>query len=126
MAKDIEVANVKEHIVKVIKYFRNNHFSKAKFTEGGGTGLVLPSDVRWNTKVQCLERYIKNWCLFLSICENYRDKVNQDIKAKVIIYAIKRNVKDFLARLKPISVALDKMQEDNCNIADCLKLFKLL
>ena len=49
LAKDVEVYGVKEHIVQVIKFFRNGHLPAAWYRAAGGKMLVLPLDVRWNT-----------------------------------------------------------------------------
>ncbi|KAJ8882549.1 hypothetical protein PR048_014360 [Dryococelus australis] len=53
------VPNVKEHVVKIVKYFRDNHFEHAKYKQEGGQQLVLPQDVRWNTMAECLSAYNK-------------------------------------------------------------------
>ncbi|KAJ8035218.1 putative AC transposase [Holothuria leucospilota] len=61
LAHDLEVPNVKDQILHVIKYFRNNHFACAKHRQEGGNNLIMPQDVRWNTMADCLDAYIKNW-----------------------------------------------------------------
>lgn len=40
--------------------------------------------------------------------------------------AIKRNAEDMLLMLKPISVALDKMQKDNCSLSNVVNIWKNL
>ena len=37
---------------------------------------------------------------------------------------IKRNAEDFLMRLKPISVALDRVQSDTCVISETVEIWK--
>ncbi|XP_073413022.1 uncharacterized protein [Dendrobates tinctorius] len=57
LAKDLHILGVKEHVVEIVKYFRNNHFAHATYKEMGGLKLVLPQDVRWNTLADCLELF---------------------------------------------------------------------
>lgn len=126
LSNDIKIPGVKEHVVQIIKYFRNNHFANAKFKEGGSTKLILPNDVRWNTVVDSLSSYIKNWPILLSICENYRSEIDNSISDKIKNIGLKRNVEDFLAYLKPISIALDSIQTDNCTISSAVHIWKKL
>jgi len=50
LSGDLEgVEAVKEKVVSVIKYFRNRQMPAAWYKQRGGTKLVLPQDVRWNT-----------------------------------------------------------------------------
>jgi len=47
LAKDLEIPGVTVHTFKVIKYFRNNHFARAKFQELKiGKSLCMPQEVR--------------------------------------------------------------------------------
>jgi len=59
LAKDLEIPNIKEQVVQVVKYFRNNHFAAAAFKSNNGLRLIMPQEVRWNTMADCLESYIK-------------------------------------------------------------------
>ncbi|MGH0165109.1 UNVERIFIED_CONTAM: hypothetical protein FKN15_048426 [Acipenser sinensis] len=45
LARDLEMATVKEHVVK---YFRNNHFASAQYRKEGGQCLVMPQDTIWS------------------------------------------------------------------------------
>ncbi|KAM4023539.1 uncharacterized protein ACNLHF_028214 [Anomaloglossus baeobatrachus] len=123
LSKDLHILGVKEH-VEIVKYFRNNHFAHATYKEMGGLKLVLPQDVRWNTLADCLELFINNWSKLLSICETHRDKIDANIRSKVLNLGVKRNAEDLLERLKPISIALDKMQKDTATIADATEVWK--
>jgi uncharacterized protein YuzB (UPF0349 family) len=126
LAKDLVVGNVKEHVVQIIKYFRNTHLPKAWYHAAGGSALILPQDVRWNTLCDCLEAYIKNWSLIMKVCEEHRDAIEGDIQNKVRNMGIKRNAEDLLKRLKPIAIALDSIQRDNCTIAKAVEIWKRL
>ena len=83
LCKDLQVQDVKEHIVQIVKYFRNNHMAKAKFSAAGGKGLVLPSDVRWNSVADCLEAYVTQWDIILKICEDNSKDIDSAIFKKV-------------------------------------------
>jgi hypothetical protein len=76
LAEDINIANVKEQIVYIMKYFRNNHLAGAKYKEAGGSALTLPQEVRWNTMADCLSAYIKNWPILVKVCEENRSDID--------------------------------------------------
>ena len=46
LAKDVEIPSVKEHIIQIVKYFRNSHLPAAWYKSTGGRKLVLPQEVR--------------------------------------------------------------------------------
>lgn len=126
LAKDLEIPNIKEQVVQVVKYFRNNHFAAAVYKANGALRLIMPQEVRWNTVADCLESYIKHWPILLTICEQNRDKIDTNIVNIVNNLGIKRSAEELLQRLKPIAVALDKIQRDSCTIADTVDIWKTL
>lgn len=54
-------SSIHQHVLLVIKYFRNKHLPKAWYHEAGGKALPMPCEVRWNTMCDSLAAYIKNW-----------------------------------------------------------------
>lgn len=96
--------------------------------EAGGTSLVIPIEVRWNTHCDSLESYLKNWTILFNICEENRDSrhLDNDIAAKVKNVGIKRSAEDIIKLLKPIAVALDKTQSNSCKIAETVLIWKEL
>lgn len=126
LAQDLKTDDVKEHIVYIVKYFRNNHFANSKYKQEGGLKLVLPCDVRWNTMVDCLTNYIKNWSVLLKICEEHREKIDNIVYNKVVNIGLKRNAENLLKRLEPIAVALDCIQKNTCTIAEAVHIWKTL
>lgn len=74
--------------------------------------------------VDTMESYLSNWPLILKVCEDNREKIDNDISKKVIDLQLKRNVEDYLQRLKPIAVACDKAQRNNCTISDVVEIWK--
>ena len=124
LAKDVNIPSIKEHVVAIVKYFRNTHLPKAWFSKEGGKGLSLPIDVRWNSVADCLESYLKNWAIMLKVSEDHRSEFDKDIFSKLSNLGIKRSAEDLLARMKPISVALDKVQADKSTIADAVNVWK--
>ena len=59
-AHDLEIDNVKQHMVHVVKYFRNNHYAASRYRQEGGQCLVMPQDTRWNTMSDGLKVYLTN------------------------------------------------------------------
>lgn len=126
LAHDVEIKGVKEHVVHIVKYFRNVHLPAAWYKAAGGKCLVLPQDVRWNTLADCLQSYLDNWPTLLKVCEEHRGNIDSTVASKVQNISIKRNAEDYLKRLKPISVALDKVQRDTCFIGGAVEAWKQL
>nr|XP_048719755.1 uncharacterized protein LOC125642430 isoform X1 [Caretta caretta] len=124
LAKDFSVPQIKANVVEIAKYFRINHFAVAALKKVGGTKLTVPQDVRWNSVVDCFEHYIKNWPNLLTVCEQSSGGKNGTITAQVLNIGLKRNVEHMPSTLKPISVALNKMQGNRCFIADGVEIWK--
>lgn len=80
--------SVRNHVTNILKYFKSHHLPYAAFREAGGSGIVLPIDVRWNTTHNSLECYLKNWSVFASVSDKLRSQPNSsfdiDIANKVV------------------------------------------
>lgn len=126
LAKDLNVEAVTNQVLRIIKYFRNNHSAKAYLSAEGGTALVMPLEVRWSSSCNAMESYLKNWAMIMKICEEHRKSIDNDIYNLVCNISLKRNTEDLLNCLKPISEAIDMLQKDNCNIARCVLIWKQL
>lgn len=126
LANDFQYSSMKEQIMKVIKYFRNNHFANACYRSTGALKLILPSDVRWNSVLDSLESYTKAWSILLKICDEHQDAIDKTVQNIVSNIGLKRNVDDMINQLKPISCALDKVQKNNCTLSDCVFIWKEL
>ena len=92
-----------------------------------GIGLLVG---KWmfagNTLSDCLKSYLDNWSVLLKVCDEHRDEIVRNIAAKVKDFALKRNAEDYLQRMRPIAVALDRMQSDSCKISDAVHVWKKL
>ena len=74
----------------------------------------------------CLESYIKHWPIMITICEEHRSAIDNNISSIVNNLGIKRSAEELLQWLKPIAVALDSVQKDSCSIADAVEIWKKL
>ena len=117
---------MKEHIIQIVKYFRNTHLPAAWYKVAGGKKLVLPLDVRWNTLADCLQSYLDNWATILKVCEEHRDSIDVIVARKVQDLSIKRNAENYLKRMKPIAISLDKVQSDSCKLSESVEVWKRL
>lgn len=126
LAHDMEITGIKDHIVQVVRYFRNHHLPAAWYKQAGGNALVLPQDVRWNTLADCIEKYLQNWPILLQICEEHRNDIQESIYNKVQNIQMKRCAEHYLSLLKPIAVALDVVQRDTCSISEAVNVWKNL
>ena len=83
---------------------------------------MLPLEVRWNTLADCLQSYLDNWATILTVCEEHRDSIDVIVARKVQDLSIKRNPEDYLKRVKPIAIALDKVQSDSCKLSEAVEV----
>ena len=92
-----------------MKYFRNSHLPAAWYKSTGAKKLVLPQEVRWNTLADSLQCYLDNWAIILKVCEEHRENIDGMVAKKVRDINSKRNAEDYLRRMKPIALALDRV-----------------
>lgn len=126
LCKDLEIVNIKEHVVYIVKYFRNSHFASAAYAKQGGKKLVLPNDVRWNSLADCLEGFVESWPILFKIAEENKNEIESTIREKVSNIHLKRLAEDYLKILKPISIAIDRLQKNDASISDVVEQFKIL
>ena len=74
----------------------------------------------------CLESFTQNWHKLRQVSEEGGNVVDPAIAKLIQKYSLKKEAEYLLGRLKPISVALDKIQGDSCGIADAVVIWKQL
>ena len=79
LSGDVEIRGVKENLVSVIKYFRNKQLPAKWYKDAGGTKLVLPQEVRWNTLSDCIGLYLKNRGILVQVCQDHKDDIDSAI-----------------------------------------------
>lgn len=120
LAHDLDIPNVKSHIMQIVKHVRNTHLPAAEYKEAGGKRLVLPVETRWNSVRDCLESYLQNWPILASI------KLESTIAAKVMDLNLKKNAEGLLRRLNCVAKALLRLESDNCKISEAVIVWKTL
>ena len=98
----------------------------ATYKAKGGLQLIMPQNVRWSALVDCLESYLKHWPILLTICEENKAIIDNNITNIVNNLVVKRSAEELLQMFKPIAVALDLMQGDSCTIGDSVMMWKNL
>ena len=126
LAKDFSNLDLKDQVVEVVKYFRNNQYASFHYKSAGGKTLILPKSVRWNSLCDCFETYIDEWPNLLKICEENRTFIDPNIGKIVADINLKRLVEGQLSILKPIAIAVDEIQKNNCSIAKAVEIWKNL
>lgn len=126
LAKDLEITGIQQHIVQIVKYFRNHHLPSAWYKAAGGKKLPMVCEVRWNSVVDTLEAYITNWSKLLAVCEDHRDEIDAAIARKVSDRSIKRHAEDMISILKPVAVAIDRAQAADTTLADSVHIWMSL
>ena len=126
LAKDVDNGEVKSDIVTIAKYFRNHHVPSSLYKKKGGKKLSIPNDTRWNSVNDCLQDYVDNWPVLVSVVESHPGEIDPAICEKVLDINLKRQTLDYLSKMKPLAVALDKLQRDSCHLADAVVIWKEL
>lgn len=126
LASDVQIPGILEQIVKVIKYFRNTHLPAAWYKQAKGKRLITPQQVRWNTASDAIESYLENRGILVQLCQDKKEFIDKDIFRIVNDINITINAKDFLQRMKPIAVSLDRMQRDGATISVAVEVWKKL
>ena len=79
--------------------------------------------------IQCQTVYQHAWrtdLLLFQICEENLNNIDSVENNTVKNFGIKQNAEDLLKCLKPLSVAVDKIQEKNCTIAVAVHIWEEL
>ncbi|GBM89906.1 hypothetical protein AVEN_84292-1 [Araneus ventricosus] len=127
LAKDLVKTDITKHVTNILTYFRNHHHPKAWYHVEGGSALILPLEVRYNTYCDSLESYIKNWSILTKVCEDHRYEIDRDIANKILNIGLKRNVEDMIGNLKTVAEAIDIIvRKSNCSLAECVFAWKKL
>ena len=126
-AHDLEHGSeIKDKVKRVAKYFRNHHFPAGLYKNAGGKSLVLPSDVRWCSLCDCLEAYLDNWHILAKICSDHHAAIEAAVRRIVQDDHFKQSVSVYAAKLKKVSLALDKVQADMCGLGEAFSIFQKL
>nr|XP_047131912.1 uncharacterized protein LOC124810984 [Hydra vulgaris] len=98
------------HLIEVNKYFRNHHQPRGWLLDDrNGVMPQLPNDTRWNSQVDCLKTYIKNYSHYLDIIEKHEGDIKHNIKKIIDNAAIFREAKNLQIQLEKCEIALDKV-----------------
>ena len=58
--------------------------------------------------------------------DEHHDSFDVIVSRKLQNLSIKRNVEDYLKRMKPIAISLDKVQSDSCKLSEAVEVWKRL
>jgi hypothetical protein len=113
--------DIQEKVSLVQKFMRNHHYLSASLVEMGAKRPILPGTTRWNSQIDSFLNYCENHAKYLEVSRNYevqiqkgkkedRDKLQSilDILNSSEFYD---SVKRLIGVLKPICIALDKVEQ---------------
>ena len=128
LGQSLTQSTIIKHIVDIQKYFRNHHVPSALLKDMSNTVKPqLPGDTRWNSQLTCIDTFIRNRPAYLTIVHEHEDDTDSRIAQLFNDVNLYRQAKDMSLQLKPISVALDRLQSDKCGVADaCHEWLSLL
>ena len=52
LPKDLEIADIKNNILRIMKYFRNTHLPNSYYKRAGGKSFIISSNIRWTHNVR--------------------------------------------------------------------------
>lgn len=124
LGQKITPDSVMKHVVSVQKYFRNHHRPGAWLKEyPKSVKPQIPCYTRWNSQADCLESFVKNRPYYLQILDEHEDDIDKAIIQIINNQMIFKEVKHLLLQTKPIAIALDLVQKENCTIADACDIW---
>ncbi|CAH0563065.1 unnamed protein product [Brassicogethes aeneus] len=126
LALDLDNSAVTDHILRVIKYFRNKHLPAALAKETLGKKLILPHEVRWNTMTDAIKSFLENRGNLVQLCQDHKNDIDPHITKIINDVNIVMNAEHMLSYLKPIAVALDRAQRDKTTIAIVVEIWNKL
>ncbi|KAB7500391.1 hypothetical protein Anas_13157 [Armadillidium nasatum] len=84
----------------------------------GGVIAQLPNDTRWNSQIDCVKTFIKNYPHYLSIREGNTDSIDDYIRKILDNSEIHREAINLNSQLEIVGIALDKLLSDSTHLAD--------
>ena len=128
LAKDITPSQVINQITEINKYFRNHHVPGSLLSNQiGSVKPQLPVVTRWNSQMEYIRTYLINRPFFLMILAQHEDVIETSIANLISNIGLYREARHFQAKIQPIATSLNKLQNDESNIADtCEEWNKLL
>jgi len=119
LGQELTPSLIMKHVVEVTKYFRNHHQPAAWLKELSETVKPqLPGDTRWNSQLTCIETFIRNHAGYTHIANMHEHEIDKNIMKLIRDYNLLKQVKDLSKQLKPVAIALDRLQGDKVSIAD--------
>ena len=106
-----------QRITSIIKHLRSHHAESSLLREKNTPRSPMPCDVRWNSMIDMLEYFCTHWSTIVVI-------INETMKSSDRIYrdmediGLKRVASELLEILKPIAIALNKLQRDTAVLGD--------
>ena len=67
------------------------------YRDAGGTGLVLPQEVWWNTSGDSIRVYLKNRGILVQVCQDHEDDIDSAIFKIVNDVSVANNAQNYLA-----------------------------
>lgn len=123
LSKDLQIPDITEHLKTIIKYFKNNHFTKGKYKIADEETINVPLEMKCNKLADKLESYIENWHIIANVCNENRSAMDSVIFNKVNNINLKNYAENHLDRLKKISVAFVKSQRNTCTIGEITEIW---
>lgn len=112
--------------VAVHKHMRNVHIAHGMLSELGGRHPQLPNDTRWNSQIACLETYVHNHNLYVIIAKKLKGQgaaMPDNIYKIINDFGMTWQITNHLELLKVFGIALDRLQADDCYLAESVHIW---
>ena len=127
LSKDIlcqkDIKPIMTKIITVLKWVRNTHACSADLVENNMTRPPLPCETRWNSNIDTIEYFQKNWLMLAEIANKHLKNTDMVFRHMEEV-SLKRSAEDILQFMKSVGVTLDNLQKNSCTLSETFKLWK--
>lgn len=120
---EVTPQTVLKHIVEVQKFFRNHHQPHGWLKETDGAVPQLPNSTRWNSQLDCVDTFIKNYHKYVQIHSEHTDDIPNNIAKIIDNVQIYKESLNLIKQLKEVSRVLDLLQSDSTNLSHAVELW---
>lgn len=120
-----EISNKKilGYIIEVHKFFRNHHQPHGWLKEKGGLMPQIPNATRWNSQLDCLDTFSKNYAKYIEIQNEKSLEIPENITRILENVLLYKEAIQMQTQLKRIKKIFDCMQAEKTNISDVVELW---
>lgn len=123
VSKDLLADNtVIDKVSHIMAWFSRNSAAHAGLRARQLPLPPMPGDTRWSSHYEAVEWYNKNWGAHVEIAASLL-RPGEQVRRDLENVQVRRGAEDLHMQLKPVAKALDRMQAQNCTLADATDIW---